>query len=89
MNGYKGVLNCPVVEILDSLKTALYTCQVNIFNHTMNVELMKKVSETVIVHLKPKIEGAKEFYQHLLNARKEENEKHNQAFEHAFNYYLK
>ncbi|MBF8807989.1 MAG: hypothetical protein IC227_06125 [Enterococcus lacertideformus] len=88
MNGYKGVQNRPVVEILASLKTALYNYQVNIFDHTTNLDLMGTALETEDVYLKPKIGGAEEFYRHLFNAFKEETQRYNQAFEHAFNYYL-
>lgn len=86
MNEYKGVANCPVIEILGSLKTALFNCQVNIFNHTMDVELKKM--RTKEKSIKPKIGEAKAFYNYLYHAFKTENVVHNQALEHAWKYYL-
>jgi hypothetical protein len=77
---YRGVANCPVIEMLGTLRTALFNCKENIFDHKGNWEDSIRVS--------PKLGEAKDIRWHLFNAFKGTNKEENQLFDHMWRYYL-
>ncbi|MEY8444748.1 hypothetical protein AALA44_00760 [Enterococcus ratti] len=80
LRSYRGVANCPVIEMLGTLRVALFNCKENIFDHKVNWEDMTRIS--------PKLGEAKDIRWHLLNAFKGTNKEENQLLDHMWHYYL-